>query len=50
MLRAIENNLGKSDRAIAAIAGCDPKTVGSYRRGIGGEFPAISSADEDDAE
>jgi hypothetical protein len=35
--RAIEANPGKSDRAIAAIAGCDHKTVAAHR--TSGEFP-----------
>jgi hypothetical protein len=48
VLRAIANNPGKSDRAIAAIADVDHKTVSAYRRGAGGEFPAISPDDEED--
>lgn len=46
ILRAIEANPGASDRKIAEIAGCDHKTVATYRRDRGelpasfGEFPA----------
>jgi hypothetical protein len=46
VLRAIEANPGASDRAVAAIAGVDHKTVARYRPGAGevpdpaGEFPA----------
>ena len=41
ILRAIEANPGASDRAIAQLAGCDHKTVATYRRERG-EFPAIA--------
>jgi hypothetical protein len=49
VMRAIANNEGKSDRAVAAIAGCDPKTVASYRRGMGEEFLGISAGDDEEA-
>ena len=45
VLRAIEADPGASDRKIAAIAGCDHKTVARCRRerwelpAIGGELP-----------
>jgi hypothetical protein len=41
ILRAIEANPAASDRAIAAIANCDHKTVGAYRRDRR-ELPAIT--------
>lgn len=42
ILRAIEANPTASNRAIAKIAGVDPKTVAAHRvQGEGEEFPAL---------
>lgn len=52
VLRAIEANPGLSDRKVAEIAGCDHKTVASYRRDrgeipvIGGEIPNALEVDQ----
>jgi hypothetical protein len=42
VLRAIHANPGASDRQIAAIAGCDHKTVAAHRPNAGGEFPTTT--------
>jgi hypothetical protein len=50
ILRAIASNPHLSDRKVAELAGCDHKTVATYRRGeipaIGGEIPSTSGGDE----